>query len=393
MGRDRTFQAILPLRGVILNVEKARIDKMLSNEELRTLITALGTGIVQEDFDFSKLRYGKIIILTDADIDGAHIRTLLLTFFFRQMLPLIDNGRLFVAKPPLYRIARKGKKQYVDDDRALQKTLLELGAAEARLRCRMNGEAEVELAQESFRALVALLGELEARIGRIEAQGILFHRYLELRDAQKGGALPLYRVVFTDKQNAREERLFYSEHEYDAFVRELHMRLEAAGEDLQIVEGENDAVPEVEVPGNSIRPFRFDEAGRLAELVDKIEALGIPIACLYAPAEADEGASARFAIQSNGTVMRVSSLLEVIPALRELGREGLDIQRYKGLGEMDAAELAETTLSPTSRKTVLVTVGDAVKADNYFSILAGKDVKARREFIERHALEVRNLDI
>jgi len=403
MGRDRGFQAILPLRGVILNVEKARIDKMLSNEEIRTLITALGTGIVQEDFDFSKLRYGKIIILTDADIDGAHIRTLLLTFFFRQMPTLIERGKLFIAKPPLYKVSRKGKKQYVDDDRALQKTLLELGAADATLRCRVNGAEEKELPRASFSTLVSLLSELEARISRVEAQGIAFRRYLALRNSQRGGAMPLYRVLYVDKDGSREERMFYTEQEYDDFVRELHQRLEAAGEDLRILEGENGTAAEPEDLRNSIRPLRFDEAGRLADLVERIEALGIPIGTLYPPAEearseapaaaAGEEAPPRFAIQSNGTVLKVSSLLELVPALREFGRQGLDIQRYKGLGEMDASELAETTLSPASRKTVRVTVGDAIKADNYFSILAGKDVKARREFIERHALEVKNLDV
>ena len=402
MGRDRTFQAILPLRGVILNVEKARIDKMLRNEELRTLITALGTGIAQEEFDFSKLRYGKVIIMTDADIDGAHIRTLLLTFFFRQMPMLIDQGKIFIAKPPLYRVSRKGKAQYVGDDRALQKTLLELGAAGAKLRCRLNGGAEAELASQSFATVVALLGELEGLIGRIEAQGISFRRYLRARSSEKGRRLPLYRVIHVDVQGKRQERLFYSEDDYDAFVQELHTRLEAEGEDLQIIEGENGVAVEPEDLRNSIRPRRFDEAARVAELADRIEALGIPIACLYPPEEkaAQAPASAEgqepsrpFIILSNGAELRVSSLLELIPALRDLGREGLDIQRYKGLGEMDAGELAETTLAPATRKTVRVTIGDAVKADNYFSILAGKDVKARREFIERHALEVKNLDV
>jgi len=394
MGRDRTFQAILPLRGVILNVEKARVDKMLSNEEIRTLITALGTGIAQEEFDLSKLRYGKVIIMTDADIDGAHIRTLLLTFFFRQMPTLIEEGKLFVAKPPLYKVSRKGKKQYVDDDRALQRVLLKLGAADASLRVRLNGQGEAELTRDDFCTLVDLLGELEGYISRIEAHGITFRRYLQERRPDKGGRLPLYLVLHVDKRKRRQERFFYGEQDYDAFVRDLHEKLEARGEDLRILEVENGAAAPADASAqrdvrNSIRPLRFDEAAKVAELVDRIEAIGIPVGSLCG---AEDGPPP-LAVRSNGTEIQVASLLGLIPALRDLGRQGLDIQRYKGLGEMDAAELAETTLSPATRKTVRVTVGDAVKADNYFSILAGKDVKRRREFIERHALEVRNLDI
>ncbi|MCK4374411.1 MAG: DNA gyrase subunit B, partial [Candidatus Brocadiae bacterium] len=381
MGRDRRFQAILPLRGVILNVEKARIDKMLSNEQIRDLITALGTGIGQEDFNPSKLRYGKVIIMTDADIDGAHIRTLLLTFFFRQMQDLIGQGKIHIAKPPLYRVTRKGKKQYVHDERALLKTLLELGVADATLRFSLDGEGEGRLDQESFSALVELLGELEVLIRRIEAQGMAFRRYLEQGRRDDGGRFPLYRVVHTDGRGEQREHLFHSEEEYDAFVLRLHERLEKEGRELRMVEGENGAALEPGSGWDILRPVRFDEAARVADVADRIEALGLPIRYLSSQ---EEGARTRFAIQSNGTEVEVPSLLGVIPAVQDLGRVGLQIQRYKGLGEMDAGELAETTLMPATRKIVQVTIGDAVRADTYFSILAGKDVKRRREFIERH---------
>ncbi|MHC5034349.1 MAG: DNA gyrase subunit B [Planctomycetota bacterium] len=388
MGRDRRFQAILPLRGVILNVEKARIDKMLSNSEIRVLITALGTGIGPDEFDLGKLRYGKVVIMTDADIDGAHIRTLLLTFFFRQMPQLIDDGKLFIAKPPLYRVTRKRQKQYVHDDRALQQALLELGAAEATLRFSLDGDGETELGEEGFKALVELLGELELLIGRVEAQGMEFRRYLEKREPGQGSGFPLYRVVHVDGRRERHEQFFYREEDYDAYVRELHRALEQQGDDLQIIERDDFSIQPDDLC-NSVQPFRFDEAPRVAELVDRIEALGTPIGYLYSA----EQRPTRFTIRSNGAEVKAPSLLEIIPAVRDLGRQGLEIQRYKGLGEMDAAELAETTLAPSTRKTVQVTIGDAVRADNYFSILAGKDVKRRREFIERHALEVTNLDV
>ncbi len=391
MGRDRRFQAILPLRGVILNVEKARIDKMLSNTEIRALIAALGTGIGEGDFDASKVRYGKIIIMTDADIDGAHIRTLLLTFFFRQMSQLIDDGRIYIAQPPLYRITRKGKKQYVHDDRALQRTLLELGSQDATLAFSLAGKTQGELEQEQFAALLDFLSELEVQSSRVEAQGMSFRRYLGHRSEKHDGSFPLFRVIHVDGRKKRHERLFYSAEDYDAFVLGLHGKLEKKGKDLDIFDEDEDITGKIALPPNSIKPFRFDEAASVAGIVDGIEALGIPIGYLYEPERGKP--RVRFCIRSNGNEVQVTSLLGVAPAVGELGREGLDIQRYKGLGEMDAAELAETTLNPETRRIVRVMTGDAIKADNYFTILAGKDVKRRREFIERYALDVKNLDV
>jgi len=396
MGRDRRFQAILPLRGVILNVEKARVDKMLSNEEIRVLITALGTGIGQEEFDASKLRYGKVIIMTDADVDGAHIRTLLLTFFFRQMPRLIEEGNIYIAKPPLYKITRKGKTHYVDDDVALQRMLLTMGCTDASLEYTLGGQGdegvparEGRVEPEQFLELVDLLAELEGVMGRIEAQGMPFREYLKLRAADEDGRCLLYRVVHIDEDRQPHVHLFYDEADYDAFVQDVHKRLEEKGDDLRIIEADD-----LGAPGdmrNTVQPLRFDGAPRIADLLARIEAYGIPIQYLYHTDPAEDGP--RFVMRSNGHELAATSLLGIMPAVRELGRDGIDIQRYKGLGEMNAEELAETTLRPATRKTLRVNIGDAVKADNYFSILAGKDVKKRREFIERHALEVKNLDI
>jgi DNA gyrase subunit B len=402
MGRDRRFQAILPLRGVILNVEKARIDKMLSNEEIRCLITALGTGIGAEEFDSSRLRYGKIIIMTDADIDGAHIRTLLLTFFFRQMPELIENGNIYIAKPPLYKVTRRRKVQYVHDDRALAQTLLELGAEEATFTYTLNGGPEKTLENGTFRELLDLLSELEGYSTRIEAQGIPLHDYLSLRF--EDGRFPLYRVLHCDAARELHEHFFYSEVDYDAFVQGLRDKLAESQDDLEIIERQDGPGGQESRP-NTVRPHRFDEAGRIRQLVDGIERFGVAIRWLLRPEgeepagqgpDAEEPAAQEgppFTIRSNGTQIKAPSLLDVIPAVRELGRQGLDIQRYKGLGEMNASELAETTLNPATRRTQVVTVGDGVVANQYFSILAGKDVKSRREFIEEHALEVTDLDI
>jgi DNA gyrase subunit B len=390
MGRDRRFQAILPLRGVILNVEKARVDKMLGNEEIRTLITALGTGIGPEEFDASKLRYGKVIIMTDADIDGAHIRTLLLTFFFRQMVQLILDGRIYVAKPPLYKVKRRGKEQYVEDDQALQEALLELGVADTTLTYDLNGRGSGELSSQEFRDLMHLLAEMEALMGLVQARGVPFRRFMEARAADPQTRFPLYRVLYVDGSGRSQERTFYSEEDYDVFVHELQEGLSARGDDLEII-GEEDAygAPASSLR-NTIRPTRFDQARRMAEVAGRIEEYGVPISYLL-EATTDEPAS--FVIHAGKTTVTVSSLVALMPAVRDLGRQGLDIQRYKGLGEMNASELAETTLHPDKRKTVRVTIGDAVRADSYFTILAGKDVKRRREFIEHHALEVKDLDV
>ncbi|MFO8007719.1 MAG: DNA topoisomerase (ATP-hydrolyzing) subunit B [Candidatus Brocadiia bacterium] len=389
MGRDRKFQAILPLRGVILNVEKARIDKMLRNKEIRALITALGTGIGQEEFDASNVRYGKIIIMTDADIDGAHIRTLLLTFFFRQMTQLIRDGRVYIAQPPLYRVRRKGREEYIHDDRALQRALLRLGTQDAELHCRCNGQEEV-LEEEQFLELVRLVAELDRLGSRVEAQGIGFRRYLELRREGDGAQFPRYRVIHVDGENTEDEHLFYTEKEYDRWLQELRQALEAGGQELQMIEEDELGVPEPEDLRNSVRPRRFGEAARVEALVQSIEQMGVPIAFLFAASEPE---LEPFTVQSNGTRRDCRSLMELVPVVGELGRQGLDIQRYKGLGEMNASELADTTLKPQTRRLVRVTIGDAVQADQYFSILAGKDVQSRREFIERHALEVKNLDL
>jgi len=397
MGRDREFQAILPLRGVILNVEKARVDKMLRNEEITTLIAALGTGIGAEDFDLEKLRYGKIIIMTDADIDGAHIRTLLLTFFFRQMPAIIEKGHLFIAQPPLYRVVRKGQKQYVYNDRAFQQVLLDLGVADACLEYKVNGEAGPKrLENGEFKKLLKVLASLEGLMRMVEQRGVAFGDYLRLRDPEKGHEFPLYRVVHTDGEGNALERYFYNEEEYDRFVLALQKSLQASGHELEIVEEDDyGSMARAKAAPDTVRPRKFSEAPQIARIVAEIEARGIPITCLLPPVGAQKDAleGGRFTIQSDGATTTVSSLVEVIPAVKEMGRKGLDIERFKGLGEMNATELADTTLRPDSRTVLQVSVGDAIKAERYFSILAGADVKQRREFIETHALEVHNLDV
>jgi DNA gyrase subunit B len=391
MGRNREFQAILPLRGVILNVEKARVDKMLANEEISTLISALGTGIGVDEFNLDGLRYDKVIIMTDADIDGAHIRTLLLTFFFRQMPELIDSGHLYIAQPPLYKVKRGRREQYVYDDRALQRVLVEFGSSESTMRYRLNGEETgSELDNQEFKKLLSLLDELE-HLGRIiEKHGISFQDYLK---RQKEGDFPLYRVTYIDSEKEESIYYFYSEDEYDQFVQRVQAEYDAEKEgadEIEIIE-EDDYVglARTRDSGNVIKPHKFHEKPRLKQIVNDIEGYGIPIKTYYT----DGDGKTVFSLQANGQSTDVTSLAEVIPAVRSIGREGMEVDRYKGLGEMNANELSETTLDPESRTVIQVTVGDAIEADNYFSILAGKEVKRRREFIETHALEATNLDV
>lgn len=396
MGRNRDFQAILPLRGVILNVEKARVDKMLANEEIATLISALGTGIGLDEFNLDDLRYDKVIIMTDADIDGAHIRTLLLTFFFRQMPELIEKGHLYIAQPPLYKVKRRGKEQYVYDDRALQKTLVDMGCSDASMTYQLNGEKEGgELDTDDFQRLIDLLNTLDHQKHLIEQRGISFTEYLSQRDGKDGGKFPLYRVEHIDRDGEKKQRFFYSEEEYDDFVQSLQDELAEHDEELEIIEEDDyQGLARTRNKPNVLRPHRFHEARKMSEVVSGIEECGIPISCFLNGAEEEEEQHPIFSIRANGEVTTtVSSLSQIIPAVRELGREGMDVDRYKGLGEMNADELSETTLDPQSRTVVQVTVGDAIDADNYFSILAGKDVKRRREFIEMHALEATNLDV
>ena len=328
--------------------------------------------------------------MTDADIDGAHIRTLLLTFFFRQMPQLIENGRIYIAQPPLYKVTRKRKVQYVHDDRALSQTLLGFGSEVASFSYTLDGQAETTLEPDAFRKLLDLLSELEVLAGRIEGQGLPLRDYLALRSDQH--QFPVYRVAHIDGTSERHDYLFFSEAEYDAFILALHDALERRQEDLQIIERESDFDAQEDRP-NTVRPHRFDEAVRIQQIIEAIEQFGVSVSWLVEPEGDAEQQAPRFTVRSNGTLIKATSLLQVIPAVRDLGRQGLDIQRYKGLGEMDASELAETTLNPATRKTLVVTVGDGVVADRYLSILAGKDVKSRREFIETHALEVTNLDI
>ena len=358
-GRDRRFQAILPLKGKILNVERARLDKILNNAEIRTLITALGTGIGEEDFDISKARYKKVIIMTDADVDGAHIRTLLLTFFYRQMRQLIENGYIYIAQPPLYRVKKGKQEQYIENDEDFDSFILKLGLREAKL---FRLKDSLLFTKTQFQDIIEDLAELEKLARVVERKGVNFQEYLKLWK-EKTKKLPFYWV----KGAEGEESYLYSEKEL------VRLQAEEEEEDkkgLEIVE--------------------FAESREIEEILKRIERRGIEIG---KPIHPEKKREPLYKIEEEGRLHYLYSAEDIIDKVRELGRRGITIQRYKGLGEMNPLQLWETTMDPERRGVLRVTLEDAVEAEEIFTTLMGDQVEPRREFIQRHAPEVRNLDI
>ncbi len=360
-GRDRSFQAILPLRGKILNVERARLDRVLSSQEIGTLITALGTG-VRDDFDISKLRYHRIVIMTDADVDGAHIRTLLLTFFYRHLREIIERGHLYIAQPPLYRVKRGNRERYLKDDQALEAFLLEVALEEARL-VAADGR---ELAGREL----AVLAERAARGRR------LIHQLARRLPPVVVEALALARA--------------FSEHPFEvaAEERELPQRVAAALARLdpattwRVRDGAQRLELEQVTGEEQVRRFQVDavllrssEGRRLVELVRPFAGLAGAV------------------LRTGQREEPVRGPVQLVEALLAWGRRGLTIQRYKGLGEMNPEQLWETTLDPARRVLLKVEIAHADEADELFSTLMGDRVEPRREFIEEHALEVTNLDV
>ena len=372
-GRDRSIQAILPLRGKVLNVEKARMDRMLANNEIRTLITAIGCGFAEE-WDISKARYHKIVIMTDADVDGAHIRTLLLTFFYRKMPELIERGYVYLAQPPLYKVERKKKTEYVLTDKEMTSRLLFLGLDDMTVK-RANGEA---LDGDAAKGLLELLAEIEAASSTVERRGLSTRALLEHRDGE--GALPRYVVVLGSGDAAKVEYLA-DEAAFKARVAELQQEL-ATTIDLDATRVENYH------PTDQME-FRWLEVYRSAILrkqMASLKGMGFTV-------EDYLGGAGRVAtLEEDGASQEVASLPDLLEAVRARGRKGMTIYRFKGLGEMDAKELFETTMDPKKRHMKRVQLADAVKADQIFSLLMGDEVEPRRRFIEDNALNAMNLD-
>jgi len=376
-GRDRSNQAILPLRGKVINVEKARLDKVLNNNEIRTMITALGTGIGAEDFDIDKARYHRIIIMTDADVDGAHIRTLLLTFFYRQMPELIERGYMYIAQPPLYKITRKKKERYVDNDEQLTEILLELGAEDMKLE---DADGKELIPQEKTAELLALLTQIEGIADGIARRAINFSDYISERNDK--GEFPLYLVSVEQGEKIRQH---YAYHEEDVKA----IREKAESDSGKTADLFPEGLPHIkDLDALRIGWVELFAANRLPKPVAALEALGLNIEQLKT---SDEPI---FQINDGSEeIIPVFSLMEVLNQARENGKKGMGIQRYKGLGEMNPEQLWETTMDPQKRRLLKVGMEDIVKADQMFTVLMGDEVEPRRKFIEDNALNVRNLDI
>jgi DNA gyrase subunit B len=390
-GRDRRTQAILPLRGKILNVEKARIDKMLGHEEIATIISALGTGIGTDDFNIDGARYHKVIIMTDADVDGSHIRTLLLTFFYRQMKELLERGYVYVAQPPLYRVRRKGREQYVQSDRDMKTTLQRLGVEGAVLR--LNAErgsrkkTPDEISGAKLEELVLILAEAEELVRSVERRGIPWEAFLAARN--KAGEFPSWAARLDGAM-----RLFHSEAEAQKAIAAAFPKPKKAANKSDKAEKEQAQAPPAEEPPEPEELFGAKELNKIAR---KLEGRGIDLADWHLEATQEVGeekAWTKFTVVAEeGETVDVAGVAQILPTIRRLGQKGMDIQRFKGLGEMNAEQLWQTTMDPARRVLKQVLIEDAAEAEHIFSVLMGSGVEPRREFIERHALEVRNLDV
>ena len=391
-GRDRRTQAILPLRGKILNVEKARIDKMLAHEEIATIISALGTGIGTDDFDVGRARYHKVVIMTDADVDGSHIRTLLLTFFYRHMKPLIDQGYLYVAQPPLYRVRRKGREQYVKSDREMKMTLLRIGVEGTTLRVNpppKSRKQPAEISGAKLEELALLLADMEELVRSLHRRGIPWEEFLARRD--KRGEFPTWAARIGDGVE-----LFHSEAEAAKAIAKARSQVQSPKSKVRgsKAKGETEAEPagEPEIP----EPEELFGARELNKLAKKLRSRGLDAADWHLEAEEPVGGEkpyTKFTVATDGEAVGVAGVSEILPTIRRLGQKGMDIQRFKGLGEMNAEQLWETTMDPARRTLKQVLVEDATEAEHIFSVLMGEKVEPRRAFIEQHALEVRNLDV
>lgn len=378
MGRDRRFQAILPIRGKILNVEKARIQKILQNTEVGAMVAALGCGIGVENFNLAKLRYHKIIIMTDADVDGSHIRTLLLTFFYRHMPALIESNYIYIARPPLFKVTRKKVSQYIHSEREMDEYLMRLGLSDILVR---RASSDKSYDKDQIDQLMDLIMEVETFIGSIERKGVPFREFVA---AKQGEKYPQYQVAIGDKS-----QFVYNEAEL--------VELKKENEEIQKQTHEDTlaSIPAEEVTDEmrafAPKPLAFMElydVNRLISLTEKLYGFKLRLEN-YLVADGD-----LFEIlEEGGKTIPCYTLRELIDAIRSNGRKGVEVQRYKGLGEMNADQLWETTMNPALRTLVKVTLPDAIAADRMFSMLMGEEVEPRRAFIETHALSVKNLDI
>ena len=407
-GRLREYQAILPLRGKIINAYKSREDKVLANEEVRSMISAIGSGI-GEEADLSKRRYNKIVIMTDADVDGSHIRTLLLTFFYRQMYQLIVAGHVYVAQPPLFRVRTKKQTYYVQTEEQMKNQLLEQGLGEGVFD---PGDGRTIQGAEMAK-LCRTLASLEESLIALERRGIGLRTHAKRQDPATG-KLPIYHVFL-----GNHEHWFTRREDLDTFVSQQEA---VAGTELTVDDATDNSGRDKSGPGQTaedsaakdgagIRPparlvpangdtlrasrlhiVELHEVRSINTLLGDLAKMNFDIQSLI-PQQRTGTEQPRYTLRRGESTIGLSDLRGLLAAVRSAGEKGLTITRFKGLGEMNAEELRDTTLDPDNRTLLQVTMADASAADDLFRVLMGDKVEPRREFIEKHALEVRNLDV
>jgi len=413
-GRLRNFQAILPLRGKIINAYKSREDKVLDNAEVQAMIQAIGTGI-GADQDITKLRYNKIIIMTDADVDGSHIRTLLLCFFYRQMYQLVAQGHVYVAQPPLFRVMKgKAKPYYVQTNEEMRSQLLERGTTDSELDLGdVQGKQRI-LRGEKMQKLAGLLAGMEESLSALERRGISLRSHAAEAKKRTDGKLPVFHVFL-----GRDEHWFTTRAELDQFLEEQEAAggkelavsdapaRGAGGEARSVSEGAPTPTRSVSEGDSSASHAGNGEAAKASQLhiteLHEVRTINQGLADLKAqfgfdldmliPQQRTGSDRPRFVLRRGEHEVALEDLRGLAAAVREMGQKGLTVTRFKGLGEMNAEELRETTLDPANRTLVKVLMQDAGAADDMFRVLMGDKVEPRREFIEKHALDVRNLDV
>jgi DNA gyrase subunit B len=379
-GRDRRTQAILPLKGKILNVEKARFDKMLGHSEIKALITALGTGIGKDDFDIQKLRYHKVILMTDADVDGSHIRTLLLTFFYRQMPQLLEHttpdgethGYIYIAQPPLYKVKKGKNERYIKDEREMSRFLMRKATEDVKVTIQATGET---FEGRDLTTLLEKLVEFNGYYGKLE------------RRLHDGKILDIVLDVLTGKNGLllKEGRKLHDVFADETLLGKVHKALAAAGFETGLTSDEEHGLSEIEVNPSAVGArvlidwelATHVEFHRAVEMYRTLSALHVP----------------PFVISQNGTEITVESRAELLEHTLTAAKKDLHINRYKGLGEMNPDQLWETTMNPEKRTLLQVRIDDVVETDQVFTVLMGDQVEPRRRFIEENALDVKNLDI
>jgi DNA gyrase subunit B len=407
-GRDSNIQAILPLRGKILNVEKAQLVKILDNAEIANIFKAIGIPPMAEFEDVTKRRYGKIIVMTDADIDGSHIRTLLLTFIFRHMRALVEHGCVYIAQPPLYKVTQRNQVRYVQTHETMMSELIELGMHGSKVVAVEDG---TEFAGDNLRKIVGMMRRLEEPLDLLERRGLTLKH---LAEKAVDGVLPPYRVFL-----GRQEHWFHKKEDRDAFVaaqeEKFGHELNVAAEHDRVAGSESATTQGLHGVGSapSLRPSHpADKNGKGAaphdetlhvvdlheirtvnQVLSDLKGYGIKLTDLYPPGAKEGETFYPFKIVQDDHAVKLTSLRELLAQLRVLGEKGRKVTRFKGLGEMDAEELWETSMRPDQRTLLKVTMEDAAAADEMFRVLMGDQVEPRREFIEKHALDVKDLDV